>query len=225
MVVPLLLTCGVLAQADEWDKQTTVTINQSIEVPGAVLPAGSYIFKLVNSPSDRHIVQIFNMRQDHVYATVLAINNYRLEPRGKSVFTFYETPAGIPPAVRAWFYPGDLYGQEFIYGKKRMSELAQVKTTTTTMPAAEPAAAPQVAEAAPAPEPAPAQVQTQSENQTQVEVAQNEVPQESPAPAPLQNNSAPVMPQTGSEIPLFALIGFGSIVAAAGIGALAKRTN
>jgi LPXTG-motif cell wall-anchored protein len=226
MAVPLLLTFGALAHADEWDKQTTVTINQPMEVPGAVLPAGTYVFRIANSPSDRHIVQVFNTKMNHLYTTVLAINNYRLEPTGKTVFTFYETPAGMPPAVRAWFYPGDLYGQEFIYGKKRMTELTAAKTTTTTMPAAAESQQ-QTAEVATttAPEPAPAPVVEEQQNQNETQVAQNDVPQQpevAPAPAPAP---APVMPQTGSELPLLALIGFATIASAAGIGAYAKRTN
>src|SRR5579864_5879696 len=47
------------ARADEWNKKTVVTFSQAVEVPGKVLPAGTYTFQLMDSPSDRHIVQIF----------------------------------------------------------------------------------------------------------------------------------------------------------------------
>ena len=53
------------AKADEWNKKTVVTFNEPVEVPGVgaqILPAGTYVFKLLDSPSDRHIVQIFNQR-------------------------------------------------------------------------------------------------------------------------------------------------------------------
>ena len=74
----LLLTST--ANADAWNKKTIVTISQSIEVPGAVLPPGKYVFKLINSDSNRHIVQIMNDRETHVYATNLAIAKQRMEP-------------------------------------------------------------------------------------------------------------------------------------------------
>ena len=69
--------------ADEWDKKTNVTFNEPVEVPGVVLPAGSYVFKLADSESDRHIVQVFSKDQRHVYATILAISDERLKTSGQ----------------------------------------------------------------------------------------------------------------------------------------------
>src|SRR5512135_3647109 len=115
--------------ADEWNKKTTVSFNTPVEIPGVgaqVLPAGTYVFKLLDSQSNRHIVQIFNERGDHVYATILAIPNYRLRATDKTVMTFRERAAGEPEAIRAWFYPGANWGQEFVYPKKRAIELAKV---------------------------------------------------------------------------------------------------
>lgn len=115
--------------ADEWNKKTTVTFSAPVEIPGVgaqVLPAGRYVFKLLDSQSDRHIVQIFNVRGDHVYATILAIPNYRLKATNKTVMTFRERASGDPEAIRAWFYPGNNWGQEFVYPKKRAIELAKI---------------------------------------------------------------------------------------------------
>ena len=221
LVVPVLLSCGVAAHADEWDKMTKITVNEPIEVPGAVLPAGTYVFKLIDSPSDRHIVEVMNEREDHVFATVIAIPNYRLEPTGKTAITFYEVPAGQPQPVRAWFYPGDEYGQEFVYPKDR--NLAQA--TPPPSPVA-PEPQPSVAAAEPAPAPAPVQ-QPQTETpapQPRQEVA---VLVEPPAPPAVQPTPAPapVMPQTAGNLPLFALLGFLSVGAALALGAFAKREN
>jgi len=116
-------------KADEWNKKTTVSFNVPVEIPGVgaqVLPAGTYVFKLLDSQSDRHIVQIFNERGNHVYATILAIPNYRLKSTDKTVMTFRESAAGEPEAIRAWFYPGNNWGQEFVYPKKRAIELARI---------------------------------------------------------------------------------------------------
>jgi hypothetical protein len=84
------------------------------------------VFKLVESSSNRHIVQIFNADQTKIFATVLAIPNYRLVPKDKSVVTFNEGLGGRPEAIRAWFYPGANWGEEFVYPKAKAVELAQV---------------------------------------------------------------------------------------------------
>ena len=219
LVVPAIMAFSVAANADQWDKRTIITVNEPIEVPGAVLPAGTYILKLVDSPSDRHIVQVMNEREDHVFATVLAIPNYRLEPRGKTVLTFYEVPAGQPQPVRAWFYPGDNYGQEFVYGKERFTQLSQTNTMTTTPAAAVEETQTTVAAVEPTPAPAPVPVQAAPAPEPVI-VAQNDAPPAMPLATP-----APVMPQTSSNLPLFGLIGFLSIGAALVLGSFAKRID
>lgn len=128
------LTLGALAlpsrvNADAWDKKTIVTFSQPVEIPGVgaqVLPAGTYVFKLLDSSSSRNIVQIFNQAQNHVYATIVAVPNYRLQATDKTVMTFGERAAGTPEAIRAWFYPGANSGQEFVYPKTRAVELAKI---------------------------------------------------------------------------------------------------
>jgi hypothetical protein len=128
-----LLSLGVLcvafvaprAKADEWNQKITFTVNEPVEIPGQVLPAGSYVFKLADSNSDRDVVQVFDQNEDHLVGTFLAIPDYRLTPSGKPVITFDEQAAGAPMAVRAWFYPGDNYGHEFVYPKTEAARLAQ----------------------------------------------------------------------------------------------------
>src|ERR1700704_6669653 len=122
-------------RADEWNKKTVITFSGPVEIPGVhltgwgVLPAGTYVFKVVGSASDRHIVQIFSKDELTVYATILSIPNYRLKATDKTVMTFRERPAGQPEALRAWFYPGRNWGEEFVYPKAKAMELA--KTTNT----------------------------------------------------------------------------------------------
>jgi hypothetical protein len=118
------------AKADEWDKKTILTISEPIQVPKQVLEPGTYVFKLMDSQSDRHIVQIFDKDEKHLVTTVLAIPNYRLKPTGKSKFQFWEVPAGQPKALRAWFYPGDNFGQEFAYPKVMSTQIATYSKTT-----------------------------------------------------------------------------------------------
>jgi len=120
------------ASADQWNKKTIITVNEAIQVPGKVLQPGKYVMRLLDSPSNRHIVQVFNEREDQLQTTILAIPNYRLQPTGKTEFQWWETPAGQPKALRAWFYPGDNFGQEFAYPKNEAVRIAA--TTTAAVP-------------------------------------------------------------------------------------------
>src|SRR4051794_20974293 len=154
------------ADADQWDKKTIVTVNEPIIAGNKVLDPGTYVWKLMDSAADRHIVQIFDKDQQHLQTTILAIPNSRLQPTGHTQFAFWETPAGVPKAVRAWFYPGDNFGQEFAYPKKLVAQLASAQPVpipasynpppeASPEPAPTPAPAPGPA-ARPAPAPTPA---------------------------------------------------------------------
>ena len=118
-------------QADQWDKKTLLTVNEPIQMPSCCTPdhtvtlqPGEYVLVLVDSLSDRHIVRVFDKDQKNVVTTILAIPNYRLQPTGKTVFQYWEVPAGQPKALRAWFYPGDNFGQEFAYHKQTAAQIA-----------------------------------------------------------------------------------------------------
>jgi hypothetical protein len=117
------------AMADQWNKKTIITVGEPIQVPGKVLQPGKYVMRLMDSPSNRHIVQIFNEREDQLQTTILAIPNYRLQPTGNTEFQWWETPAGQPKAMRAWFYPGDNFGQEFAYPKTEAVAIAATANT------------------------------------------------------------------------------------------------
>jgi hypothetical protein len=102
--------------ADEWDKMTTVTFSGPVQVPGTVLPAGTYVFKLMDNSSNHNTVEIFNDKT-HLITTILAIPDYRTTTPEKPIFSFEERPSGQPEALKAWFYPGDNYGEQFLYLK------------------------------------------------------------------------------------------------------------
>ena len=131
------------AKADDWNRKTVIAFSGPVEIPGVhlagwgVLPAGTYVFKILDSQSDRHIVQIFNQDETTIYATILAIPNYRLKATDKTVMTFRERPAGAPEALRAWFYPGRNWGEEFVYPKAKAMELAKTTNTPVLFTAAE----------------------------------------------------------------------------------------
>src|SRR5207237_9831407 len=122
-------------RADDWNRKTVITFSGPVEIPGVhlagwgVLPAGAYVFKILDSQSDRHIVQIFSKDELTIYATILAIPNYRLKATDKTVMTFRERPAGEPEALRAWFSPGTNWGEEFVYPKAKAIVLAKATNT------------------------------------------------------------------------------------------------
>jgi hypothetical protein len=203
VVVLALWLLGTLlvpsVRADEYDKKTVITFSQPFEVPGGkVLPAGTYTFKLMDSPADRHIVQIFNADGTQIFATILAINNYRLTATGKTVMLFSERPGDAPDALKAWFYPNNNFGQEFVYPKRRAIQLALAAKepvpalTTDTLPV--------VAELRTAP------IIAITPEQEEVPVAK--VIQTAPLVA---ENRAAELPRTASLLPLIALLGAASL--------------
>jgi len=215
-----------MASADAYDEKTVVTFSGPVEIPGVhlkgwgVLPAGTYVFKLVDSQSDRHIVQIFSADEKTVYATILAIPNYRLKVTGKTVITFRERPAGEPEAVRAWFYPGKNWGEEFVYPKAIAIEIAKSTGTAVLFTPAELPV--EVSEPITVDEPVVAQlreapVQAIQPTGEEVELAQVVTP---PPPAELVAS----LPATASPLPLIALLGFLALGGAFALRAAEKRT-
>jgi hypothetical protein len=125
VVATLVAAFGSRTKADEYNKLTYFTFNQPVELPGKVLPPGTYAFKLLESAGDRNIVQVFNKDLTMLYATILTIPDYRPQPHDKTIIKFSEVSPGGPEAIKEWFYPGDQYGQEFVYPKSRAEELAK----------------------------------------------------------------------------------------------------
>jgi len=222
-------------QADTWNKKTTLTVNEPLQVPDCctaghtiTLQPGEYVMLLKDSLADRHIVQIFDKDQKHLITTILAIPNYRLQPTGKTVFKYWEVPAGQPQALRAWFYPGDNFGQEFAYPKEQAAQIAAFVKAPVPAIAAE-TTAPEDLQTAPivvvdeggkstefvasAPEAAP------SEPARPVEVA------EAPAPAPVQAPVQETLPHTASPVPLIGLAGFASLAMFAVLRRRSSRTR
>jgi hypothetical protein len=133
----IVLLCGMpfALRADEYDQKTTLTFSEPVELPGQVLPAGTYMFILLDSQSDRDMVEVFNENKNHLYGLFMAVPDYRMKPTDKTVIRFEERAANSPEAIKAWFYPGDNYGHEFVYPKKRAKELAKAnKQPVPAMP-------------------------------------------------------------------------------------------
>lgn len=236
-VIPTLFCTALLAStilvphanAGEWNRKTTVTFSGPVEIPGdhlagwGVLPAGTYVFKLLNSQSHRHIVQIFNKDENVIYATILAIPNYRLRTSDKTVITFLERPAGQPPAIRAWFYPGRQYGEEFVYPKAKAMELATsthesvLFTTKEATEVSEPIKSADTADAPAIAEMSEEPVRAYAPTGEEVEMAEVVTP---PPPAAMPVEA---LPATASYIPLIALSGLLALAGALTVGTIKQR--
>jgi cell division septation protein DedD len=232
-----LMLIGLMptAQADEWNKKTTITIDQPVQLPTMVLQPGTYVMKLLDSKSDRHVVQVFDKDEKRLITTIMAIPNTRLQPTGKSEFDFWEVPAGQPKALRAWFYPGDNFGQEFAYPKNLATRIeantnATVPTLNNEETASNAGSAPvenqnnnsdtnsgalQTRTEVPTPPPppvrTPAPVAAQPERTPAPEPTQ--VAQNNPPPAPEPAATPSELPQTASSLPLVGLVGLLSLAA------------
>jgi len=130
MILAFALFFELAAHADAADQATTITFSQPVQIPGKLLPAGSYLFKLANSDSDLNIVQIFNAEGTVLYATLQTVSTDRPEPTGHTVVALAEQGAGQPDALLKWFYPGRAIGNEFLYPGHKEKELAQDKQQT-----------------------------------------------------------------------------------------------
>src|SRR3990172_6725581 len=233
-VVALIFCASLVAlafafnvEAQTLNKRTIVKFSQMIEIPGVgqqYLPAGTYVFKLVDSLSNRDIVQIFSEDETHVFATILTIANYRLKATDETVMTFRERPAGQPEAIRAWFYPGANWGQEFVYPKTRAVELAKITNEPVLYFPAE--LAPEVTKPVKSLDEPPvvalkqAPIRAVTPRGEDVEVAHVV---ERP---PVQTASVrqPELPQTASPLPLIGLIGLLSLGAGFALSVFSKRT-
>jgi hypothetical protein len=200
-----------VAKADAFDKKTEITFSAPVEIPAVhqpgfgVLPAGTYMFKIAASEGNRHIVQIFSKDGLTIYATILAIPNLRMKPTDKTVVTFRERPAGRPQALQAWFYPGRLWGEEFVYPKAQAVEMAQsTNTTVLEMPAVE-ATKPEEPRVIAELERAP--VTAVEPSGKEVEMAQVVTPPPAAETLVAKAEPAPELPNSASPLPLIGLIG------------------
>jgi hypothetical protein len=119
-----------VARASEEDQATKLTFNTAVQIPGRVLPAGTYWFITPEINTAPYVVQIFNADRSTLYATILTINAERLKPTDNTAITFAERGSMQPETIVTWFYPGEDFGHEFVYSNSEEQELAQVKHHT-----------------------------------------------------------------------------------------------
>lgn len=214
LLVGVGMTSPASAQTN-LNNRTLVTFSQPVEVPGKILPAGTYTFELNDSMANRHIVHIFDEGGTKLQAIVLAIPNRRAVATDETVITFAEVPAGQPQAIREWFYPGQVMGHEMVYSRTRAAEL--VSATHASVPSVDDSLYVDVkADTMKTADIAPVTVDRRD---TTIAVT-------TPTPVePVRVDTTPTattrteLPRTASALPLVALFGIGTI----GLGMVLRR--
>jgi hypothetical protein len=125
IAIAYCLVFGIIANADELDQATKVTFSAPVQLPGEVLPAGTYTFKLLDDGSDPNVVMIFNSDETKLYGSFETVSAERSTATADTALTFAEPETGQPDALVNWFYPGRLTGNEFLYAGDEQKEVAQ----------------------------------------------------------------------------------------------------
>lgn len=220
------------AKADDWDKNTKITVNEPVRLPTMVLQPGNYSLRLLEDAGNRHVVQVRDENGKGL-GIILALPNYRLVPKGKTVLEYWETPPGQPRAIRAWFFPGDNFGQEFIYPKSEARQIAgytggTVPDNSSDLKTAkvenfdESNSTPPSTAANTTPAPPQTAASTDVDRNTvqpvspvpapaPTVIAQATPPAPAVTPAPSETAPPSQLPQTGSDLPLIGLIGLLSL--------------
>jgi hypothetical protein len=195
----MLVAAGAASAQSNFNRTTYLTFSTPVELPGITLPPGTYTFRLSDSNSDRHIVQVFDKDSAKLHTTILAIPARRLHVTDDTVVTFHEQPAEATPAVRYWYYPGDDVGQEFAYPKAQATRIAAATGE------------PVLAIDSDASMTAPV---TRVEGDVRAETAAADTPGSAAADTAARTDTEPAgtsgdrrLPQTASTLPLVGLIG------------------
>jgi hypothetical protein len=222
---------AAVAHAQPSDKRTFFTFSRPITLPGVTLPAGKYIFRLTDDQTSRKVIQVVSSDGTKPYAMLLTIPNERRDPAKDAEVSFLETASRTPSAVRAWWYPGERTGYEFIYPRAQARQLAQTtgasvlttKSDTTKSEETRTGALTRI-DASGRDQDAAASADTGSsarETGTVAQAAPQRTPPQVAPPSSFSQNPVPnpprvarnTLPQTASQLPLAGLIGMLSLVA------------
>ena len=104
-------------RGSEWNEMTKIQLNEPIEIPGMVSPAGAYWFVLLDSQSEQQT------DRSKIYATALTVATQRTQPTNWTEIKLAERLHSQPEAVLDWYYPGLLIGHELLYPTNEEKEL------------------------------------------------------------------------------------------------------
>lgn len=133
------MAIAVPAAADQRNERTVLKFSEAVKIPGMTLEPGTYVFRLADLSSDRHLVQVLNEDGMRVITTISAVPTKRQDAVGDTILKFNPS-AGGTPALKAWFYPGTVFGHEFVYPDAEARDIAQRTKTivlSTDVPASD----------------------------------------------------------------------------------------
>jgi hypothetical protein len=113
------------AQAQPEDKRTYFTFSGPIALPGVTLPAGRYLFHIVDTTASRKVIQVLSDDQKKPYTMANTIADQRRDPPNDATVVFYESARGTSAAVKSWWYPGETIGYQFIYPRTQAKQIAK----------------------------------------------------------------------------------------------------
>jgi hypothetical protein len=235
-VFALLIMLAPGIRASEWDQKVVATFDTPVEIPGQVLPTGTYVFKIFDSLGTRDVVQVSNADESKVLALTIAIPRYRTNPTEKALFVFEERGSNLPQALEAWYYPGHTYGHQFIYSSRVTPEAVTTNSAVTPAPSNESVAnqpnapdesSPVMSPEANTSEPTPSDLaqSNQITDQTQTTQSQTTPNTSTTTSGTSRDQSDEELPKTASTTPLIALIGILLLGGALGLKALVSRVS
>lgn len=124
LAVLAVLVTGIRAQETNTNERTFITFNNTVELPGVTLPAGTYEFRLAPMSDSRNVVQVLKKDDAKVMGQWTFVQAQRERVTDDSVIMFKESPEGTTPAVQYWYFPGQKVGKEFLYPKDQAQRIA-----------------------------------------------------------------------------------------------------
>lgn len=208
-----VLACftAAAAFAQPSDVRTYFTFSGPTALPGVTLPAGKYLFQVVDTTTGRTVVQVSSADGKTPYSMFLVWRVSRQDvPKGPEI-RFMETAAGMPQAVSTWWHMGERVGFQAVYPKEQARLLAKGTGQPVLATAAEPTRVP-------AP---PAVVERVEPSGAETVIAQNETPAVAPTGPAVVGEAAPEgvvaraeLPRTASGVPLTFLVGLTLVLGA-----------
>jgi hypothetical protein len=117
------MSARVAAQNTVPSERTFLTFSNTVEMPGVTLPAGTYVFRLADTPT-RNVVQVLSKDEKDILGQWTFVQAKRAKATEDTVVMFKEMPEGTTAAVQYWYYPGETSGKEFIYPKSQGQQIA-----------------------------------------------------------------------------------------------------